>query len=869
MKENAKNIYPPKLAERIFKKLFFDYGHFTLNGDVEEEYRLIFKNKGSVAAKFWYFWQVFRALLTVKVNSTIWGGIMFRNYFKITLRNVKRNKTISFINIFGLVLSLVICLYIYLYVSHELSYDNYHKDGDRIYRIIQVREAETAVNEYAAVSGNVAPLLKEDFPEVENAGRVWRRGSRPVKIENKTYVERNVVAVDPDILNIFTIPVIKGDKITPLDDPAGLLISETLARKYFGENDPIGKSVNIDERDYKITGIIKDPVKNTHIKMNIIMSFKPFENQNWIRNWTLIVFYTYLKLRDGTNIKEFDDKMLHFAENYIKSYLERSNQKYKYLLQPVKGIHLDSHLQFETERPGNRMYVYIFSVAGFLILAISGLNYMNIMNAKAISRARETLVRKVAGAKQNQITRQLISETLIIFGISLLISIVFLYLLLPTFNNIIETSLSFNGLINLKSFLIISIVVLLTAVGGGIVPASIIASFKPVNILKHTSSKFSSGSAVKKMIVFVQFSITLILIIATLMVYKQINFMKTSDLGFKKNQKFIIEAQGRNNLPSDYKLIKSELRKIPDVTGVAVSHRVPGNSLNTLHVRLLEDATKGYEMPVIFCDFDFITDYGLKMAAGRAFNREIQTDINGAFIINESAVREFGYDNSKEMLGKKMFLGNSHRNKIIGVIKDFHYQGLQSNIRSLVMEVYPNLFNKITVSISSENIPNVLSKIEDKMKELAPETNFRYSFLDDLFNEQYKQEETVSLLVLFFTLFGIFIACLGLFGLVLLITQNRTKEIGIRKVLGASSLNIINNISREFVILFILTNIFAWPVSYLIINKWLENFVNRTDISLFIFILAGLSLLLIAGFTICLQTIKASKKNPVDSLRYE
>ena len=862
----------PKLSRSctwLIRKIFKDEKETKL-GDFFEIFTNFAEEKGRFRAqvKFWSY--LLQSIPKYIHDSVLMGATMFLNYIKITFRNIKRNKTISFINIFGLVLSLTICMYIYLHISHELSYDNYHKNGDRIYRIVQERQAETAINSYAQISGNVALYLKSDFPEVESAGRISHsRNDTPVKIGNVTFMENNLAVVDPDIFNVLTIPIISGDKINPLDEASDVMICESLAHKYFGENDPLGKTINVNGDDVTISGVIKDPPDNSHLKMELLFPFKKYENQEWIQNWTLVAVFTYLKLRENTDVTEFKNKVFHLAENYIQDYLEKSNQKYKYYLQPVKDIHLNSHLQFEAERPGNRLYVNIFSIIAFLIIAIAGLNYMNIMNAKVISRAKEALMRKLVGAKQSQIARQLLAETAVVFFTSLILSLALLYLFLPKFNSLLGTDLKFVSLISIPSVLLIIFVVLAAALGGGIIPASIVAALKPANIIKLNSSKFSSKSSLKKFVVFSQFFISIILIIFTLAVYKQINFMKTSDLGFKNSRKLIIEAQGRNSIASDYKLLKNELSQIPDVTGVTASHRVPGNSLNTLHVRLLEDTSKGYEMPVLFCDFDFIPEYGLELAAGRRFDENIQTDIAGAFIINEAAVMEFGSSNPEELIGKRMALGNGHRNEIIGVVKDFHFQGLQSEIRSLVMEIYPRLFNRITVTISSEDLTGVVSEIENTMSRLAPDTNFDYFFLDSLFNEQYQQEEAVSTQILLFTIFGIFIASLGLFGLVFLVTQNRAKEIGIRKVMGASSINILNTISKEFVRLIIITNIYAWPVSYFIIHKWLQNFAYRTNISLLIFILSGFLLFVIAGITISLQTIHASRKNPVDCLRYE
>ena len=853
----------------VIREIFKDDKETKL-GDFTEVYTDLTDGKSKFKARLKFWGYLFYSIPKYINDSFLMGVTMFLNTIKITFRNLRRNKTVSFITIFGLVLSITICLYIYLHISHELSYDNYHEYGDRIYRIVQEREAETATNFYAKISGNVAVCLKSDYPEVESAGRiVYSREDNPVKIGNVTFMEKNLAVIDPEIIDILTIPIINGDTRNPLDEASDVMICESLAYKYFGSDDPIGKTINVNGGDLIISGVIKNPPDNTHIKMNMIGSFKIYENNDWIQNWTLVAVFTYLKLKENIDIKDFKEKVFLLADNYIKDYLHESNQKYKYHLQRVRDIHLNSHLQFEAERPGNKVYVNIFSIIAVLIVAIAGMNYTNIMNAKVLSRAKESLVRKLVGAKQNQILKQFLSETTVVFFVSFIISLAVLFLLLPLFNSILRTELKFASLISIPSLLLMILIIFAAALGGGIIPASIIASLKPARIIKLSSSKFTTKSSITKFIVFSQFFISVILIIFTAAVYRQINFMKKSNLGFNIHRKFIIEAQSRNSIPKDYELIKNELSRIPGVKGVTVSHRVPGNSLNTLHVRLLEDRSKGYEMPVIFCDFDFIPEYGFELAAGRGFDRNIQTDIEGAFIINESAVREFGFSSPEELLGKKMFLGNGHRNEIIGVVKNFHFQGLQSEIRSLVMEVFPRQFNRISVTVLSENLPSVVSEIKNKVSQLAPETNFSYTFLDRLFNEQYRQEEAVGTQILLFTIFGIFVACLGLFGLVFLVTQNKAKEIGIRKVLGASSFNILHTISKEFVVLMIITNIVAWPVSYFIIRKWLQNFAYRTGVSLMIFVLSGLLLFMIAGITISFQTIHASRKNPVDCLRYE
>jgi putative ABC transport system permease protein len=796
---------------------------------------------------------------------------MLRNYLKIALRNFQRHKGYSFINIAGFAIGMACCLIILIYVRHELSYDNYHKDVERTYRIpIDIR-TKTANRVFALVSPTVAPALKADFPQVEYAARAIPTSSRLVKKEERLHYEDLFMYADQELFDIFTIPFIQGSPQDALTRPQTLVITERMALKYFGNSNPVGETLEINQRVYEITGVVVNSPENTHMKYDLIASLETLRDWEEMTNWHSTMFYTYLKLRPEVNVEEFSQKVSRIADKYVGERLSDWGDTYHYFLQPISSIHLHSHLRYEIEPPGNPVYVYIFSFVGLFILLIACLNFMNLSTARATNRAKEVGLRKVVGAQRLQLIGQFLGESLLVALLSLGLALVAARFAIPLLNNLTGISLSFGTVLNP--------VVLFSLVGGavivglaaGLYPAFALSAFRPAVTLKGTLSSGSRGLALRTVLVVSQFAITVVLIIGTLTMYKQFSFMKNQYLGFEKEQKLILPLRGGIDIKENYETVKDTFSKHSSITGATASSNVPGRPVSNFGIKLVgEEDDKSQSMFHLYFDHDFIPDYGIEMAAGRAFQKGMSTDIRGAFLINEAAVKAFGWSSPEEALGKRLFTGWGGRvNPVIGVTKNFHYRGLQTEVEPLVMAFMPEALYNITLSLDITNLKESLAFVESQWEALFPGSPFESFFLDADFDQQYRADEQVGSIFGIFTSLGLFIACLGLLGLASFMAQSRIKEIGIRKILGASVAGIVFMLSKQFTKWVLLANIIAWPVAYFAMQSWLQGFAYRVNIGILTFVLSALVALLIALLTVSYQAIRAAVANPVDALRYE
>jgi len=796
---------------------------------------------------------------------------MLKNYLKIALRNFRRHKGYSFINIAGFAIGMACCLLILIYVRHELSYDRYHKDADRICRIVIDIRTQTANRVFALVSPTVAPALKADYPQIECAARAVPTSARLVRLEEKSFYEDRFMYADQELFDIFTIPFIQGIPQEALTRPSTLVISQRMAFKYFGSANPLGKTLNINQAEYEITGVIEDSPENTHMKYDLIASLKTLSNWSEMSNWHSTMFYTYLKLKPNVEIEEFSQQVSRLADKYVGERLDSRGKTYNYFLQPISSIHLHSHLRYEIEPPGNPVYVYIFSFVGLFILLIACLNFMNLATARSANRAKEVGMRKVVGAQKLQLVCQFLGESLLVSFLSLCFAMVIVRYTIPLLNNLTGISMSFDELLNpIVLFFLIGGTVLV-GLAAGLYPAFVLSAFRPAVTLKGALSATSRSFAMRTVLVVVQFSISVFLIIGTLTIYRQFNFMKNQHLGFEKEQKLVLPLRGGISIEKNYKTVKDMFSKHSSITGAAVSSSVPGRGVSNFSIGLVgEEDEKNQSMFHLYFDENFIPNYGIEIVAGRAFQKEMSTDIRGAFLINEAAIKAFGWSRPEEALGKRLQTGYGGRvNPIIGVTKNFHYRGLQNEVEPLVMEFLPEIFRYITLSIDITNLKDTLAFVESQWKVLFQGNPFESFFLDTDFDKQYRADEQVGRIFGIFTLLGLFIACLGLLGLASFAAESRTKEIGVRKVLGASVTGIVLMLSKQFTKWVLLANGFAWPIAYYFMYRWLKNFAYRININILTFLLSGLLVLAIALLTVSFQSIKAATANPVDSLRYE
>jgi len=592
-----------------------------------------------------------------------------------------------------------------------------------------------------------------------------------------------------------------------------------------------------------------------------------FEKVWNLDNWGWTGFYAYVKLKPHVDPSLFEQKIRHVADRYISEELKEWGESFTFFLQPITSIHFNSHLNMEIAPPGNPRDIYIFSIIGFLILLISCINFTNLTAARSTNRTKEVGIRKVVGAHRVQLVRQFLWESVLASVISMVISFIVVAAFLPHFNQLTGQDFSFRSLLKPSILLFLLGLSLFAGVVAGSYPAFLFSRFRPARILKGAAGSTAGGKAIRRFLVVAQFSMTIVLVIGTLVVYKQIRFMKNVDLGFDKEQKLIVPGEMKER----YESVKAEFMKNPSITGAAACWNVPGRLTNLIEARLVgEEEEKAQSLNFYYVDHDFIPEYGIEIVAGRSFQKEIRSDIYESFILNETAVRAFGFSSPEEVLGKKMYEGGSSGiGTIIGVAKDFFYKGLQTEVEPLVMQVRPDFFSTISLEVRTDNLKETLSFVENKWNELQLGRLFSYFFLDEDFNRHYRSEENLGRMYATLTLLALFISWLGLAGLSAFSAQQRTKEIGVRKVLGASVSGILFLLLNELMKLIFIANILGWPVAYFFMHKWLQSFAYRTSIGLWVFVFSAALAFLISVMTVSYQSLRAALANPSDSLRYE
>lgn len=804
---------------------------------------------------------------------------MIKNFLKIAIRNIYKNKTISLINITGLAIGIASCLLIFLYVNEELNYDTHHANHDRIFRVVEEIESKMAQRNFAPIAWPAAPALVNKFPQIENAARIYTFiSSRLIKYKNKNFYEDRFIFAENDIFKILTLPLISGNPEFVLEKPFTVVITENIAKKYFNDENPVGKIININTNDYEITGVMQNIPRNTHLKFDFIASMKTIEDESWMSNWWGTECYTYIKLKPNVDHEIFQAQMINIADDLVGEQIKAKNKSYRFPLQPISDIHLYSNLRYEIESPGSITSLIIFIIIGSMVLLNACINFINLVTARSVNRAKEVGIRKVVGGYKSQIIFQFLGESFLIVLISLIIAIIIVKFAIPYFNSLLVTSYSETVFFQPQVILVIFLSILVMGFGAGIYPAMILSSYKEVSVLKGSFKSGSKGTRLRKAFVIGQFTISIALIISTIVIYQQLDFMKNRYLGFEKMQKLVIPIKGGASIRSNSEFVKNEFLKHSSIIGATASSSVPGRSVSNYGIRLVgKDDDKSQSMFHLYFDADFIKNLNIEMVAGRSFSNEIATDVSqedypesGGFLINESAAKVLGCKSANEAIELRLNTGMGGRTgPIIGVTKDFHFRGLQSVVEPLVMEWYPSIFDNLILNIKIDDLNETQSFIEQKWGELFPGVPYECFFLDNDFNSQYKSDEQMGKITTVFTLLGIFIACLGLLGLASFTVVQRTKEIGIRKVMGATESNIIFVLTKEFTKWVLYANIIAWPLAWIAMNSWLQNFAYRTEMQWWVFLLSGGIALFISVLTVSLQAIKTALANPIDSLRYE
>ncbi|HTH56828.1 MAG TPA: ABC transporter permease [Cyclobacteriaceae bacterium] len=793
---------------------------------------------------------------------------MLKNYFITAIRSLRKNTGFSIINILGLSIGLASFMLITLYVYHELTMDGYHEKGDRIFRVVENLRTENELLLQSTSSPPMGPLMAKDFPEVQAFTRfTWNSGL--VRKDNMVQFEPYNFLADSSVFEVFSWKLLKGNPKSALKEPNSVVFTESAAKKYFGDQDPIGQLIEVSGDQCKVTGVTADVPENSHFKFDMLTSFTTWsshQNGNEMRGWFWNGFHTYLLLKDKNQIANVRAKM----KDFITRNVEKGGMYYEDLpLQPLKSIYLETPRSWENGKRGSINNIYILSVIALFILLIASFNYVNLATARASRRLKEVGLRKVMGAQRRSLVLQFLGESVIVSSIATLFGFGLAWMVLPPFNDLVDTSLGFAAFPQM--YLWGGVVAMAVALGlfSGVYPALMISGFEPLQIFRPSLRSMFSHQNFRKVLVAVQFVISITLVAGTLLVFNQLTLVRNRDLGFQKDATLLIQYDGAKDVREHLESVKTELLKVGGIASVTASHTVPGQQVTNWYseIEMKDGKMSPTNINTNMVDHDFIPAYGIEMLTGRNFSKESKADDTTAYIVNETAMRDFGWK-PEEALGKKVSQGGKN-GFIIGVMKDYHYQSLHFKVEPLMINLRPNSFRVLSLKIKSADIPSVVAQVDKKWKELAPALPFRYSFLEQDYDKLYQADNQLSKVASVFSGLAIFVGCLGLLGLTSFSVERRTKEIGIRKVLGASAGHVVFLISKEFMVLIMISFVVAVPVTYYLISKWLTNFTDRISIDALSFVLAGFSVLAIAWLAIGFLSFRAAATNPSETLRVD
>ncbi len=802
---------------------------------------------------------------------------MFKNYLKIAFRNIIKQKTYSVINIFGLALGLAACILVGLYIFQDFQYDNYHKNSDYLYRVSVKTITLNGIDHFAQTPALVAPNLEQNFPEIEKISRIYFSSDDLISYEDKKFYEEDIIFADEDFFDMFSYKTLQGNPAEFLKKENSIIITRKIADKYFGMENPVGKIFNFNNRvNLEITGVIENVPVNSHFTFDMAATYETLVDLpegNYLEQWgATFGSYTYVMLHSETDIGQFINKV----DPFLTEKMETSSRITKsVVLQPIKSIHIFSDLDDEINPNSSISYIIILGSISLFILILACINFVNLTTARAVKRAREIGVRKVFGAFKLQLIRQFLSESILITFISLGLAFVLVELFEPLFSQLIGSPLIYNCFNNISILFTIVASSLIIGILAGLYPAFVLTHYQPVLVMKGATSQGKSGSAtLRKSLVLFQFSISIILIIFTVLINQQINFMRGFDMEFDKDQVVVLKTPERMSHNSE--TVKDEINAIPGVIESSASFGVPlmGSGFGTNLTPNMEIEDEDFYVSVKLIDQNYLDFYNISLLAGRKLSDLTGADFRTITVVNEAAVKKLGFVSNEDAIGHAYTIGLSDGVKrfepeIIGVVKDFHFNSLHEEVSPLLFMHWPFLFQEVSVKINPTDVPETIKEIKKVWEKFYPAHPFDYSFLDEKIDNMYKAEEKSFRVISTFSVLAIIIACMGLLGLTFYTTEQRRKEIGIRKILGASIPNIIKNISMEFVKLVVISNVVAWPISYFLINKWLVSFPYKVEIDLFVFIAAGAIVLMMSLLTIAYTVIRSAASNPIESIRYE
>ncbi|MFC2133181.1 ABC transporter permease [Bacteroidota bacterium] len=858
---------PPNIAKLILR--IFLRGGYKQNRleDYEEIFFSITEQDNLSKAKRWYWIQTIRSLPALIGNQLLWGGAMFKNYMKISYRNLLRYKGYSFINIVGLAVGIASTILILLWVQEELSYDQFHEKAERIYRICsRIKIGNTLIDQTHTPA--ILPItLKNDFPEVEQTVKIGFPINVSCQYEEKIFMESSILPADSTFFDVFSFNLIIGDKRNILNKPNDIVISEATARKYFGNEDPVGKVITLaDEYELNVTGVFENIPRNSHFHFDMLLSMVTLSHSR-STDWTSNDFRTYIVLKEGFPVDQLEAKFPDLIKQYIfegdLSWIAKGNS-YEYYLQQLTDIHLNSDIISEFEPNGNIIYVHIFSLTAIFILLIACMNFMNLSTAKSVNRAKEIGLRKVVGSVKGQLIVQFLSESILLSFIALAAGVVIVWVTLPFFNNLVGKQLQLFLFSDYYTILLLISLALIVGLIAGGYPAFYLSSLRPILTIRGKTREGLKNSRLRNILVVLQFSITIVLFIGTFIVGKQLEYFQNTRLGFNKEQ--VIVVKNAETLGNQITSFKESLSADPGISSAAGSYSLPGGHF--VNYGFKPENSESLLLNFGICDPEFIEALQLEMIEGRFFSPDFTTD-STAIIINETALKLLDWDNP---MGKT-FTSLGRTFHVIGVVEDFHYESLHQTVKPMAMLnlslnlPWPEKF--VSVRTNSSNINETLNFIEDNWQAFAKGKPFEYFFLDEHYSDFYTNEKRTGSVFIVFSFLALVIASLGLIGLAAYSAEQKSKEIGIRKVCGAGIPSIILLLYRKFIKWIIIANLFAWPVAYYIMGKWLQDFAYRIEIPVWPFLISALLTLIIAVVSVSYQSLKAALANPVDSIKYE
>jgi putative ABC transport system permease protein len=808
---------------------------------------------------------------------------MLKNYLKIAFRNLAKYKFISFINIFGLTVGLTCCLLIGTYILHETSYDRYNKKADRIWRVTRsFNNKEGIVSLHlGAIGPAFGPYLTNDFPDIQKMTRILPSGNQPIRYEDKVFNEKDVLFADNNLSSVFDINFLEGDHQNALNDPFSVVMTPATARKYFGDQDPIGKVIRLNNQyNFKVTGIFEPLPSNAHLHPQIMFSFNTLRDsaiygeKNLVTSYSNNAFFTYLLFPENYPARNIEAQFPAFVDRHMPSNKKDPTSKpsrYTQLyLQRLTDIHLRSHLDEEIEENGDITRVYIFGAIALFILLIACINYMNLSTARSTLRAKEIGIRKVAGAQRQEIIFQFLSESVLVSYLAIVFAIAFTWLSLPWINTVTGLQLSIQSLLRPAVVVPVLLTPLLVGLLSGLYPALFMSSFQPSKVLKGLFKAGSGTVSFRKVLVVMQFAVSIVLLISTAVVFQQLHYMQNASLGFSKDH--VLTMNYNDGLKNTFESFRTRLLQDSRILQASRSSRIPSGRLLDQSGASAESADSlrpvNADIKFVAIDHDFLKTYNIPIIAGRDFSRDYATD-STSFLLNVAATKVLGMKTPQAMVGRNFGYGDV-KGKVIGIMGDFNFESMHQQIIPMIM-IIPKweAYNHISIKIAGNDLTGALATLEKTWKTFLPQVPFEYSFLDEQFDQLYKSEQKQGSLFTCFAGIAIFIACLGLLGLSAFSISQRLKEIGVRKVLGASTGSIVGLLSRDFLQLVAIAAIIAFPIAWFTMHNWLRDFAYRISIQWWVFLVAGVLAAAVALITISFQAIRAALSNPVKSLRSE